>query len=264
MDPLQKEEEFHDDWASTIDVNAVLVDELATSCTSPEIQMILEALGDIDGLSILELGCGAGEGSTLFAKRGADVTATDLSSGMLATAERLAERHNVSIRTHKCSATDTGLEDASFDVVYAANLLHHVDIDATLKEVARVLKSGGTFVAWDPVHYNPLINLYRRMATEVRTDDEHPLKAADLKLFGNHFSSVSSQGTWFTTLAIFLKFYLWDRVDPNKERYWKKIVLEHEKLEPLYSPLKRFDDMILNALPFLKWMCWNMVIVATK
>ena len=46
----------------------------------------------------------------------------------------------------------------------------------------RALKPGGMFFSYDPLTYNPLINVYRRMATAVRTTDEAPLTVADIRL----------------------------------------------------------------------------------
>jgi ubiquinone/menaquinone biosynthesis C-methylase UbiE len=261
---FRKEEEFHDSWADTINVADVMVNEFFEACTSPENRIILEKLGDVRGKKILELGCGAGEASVYFAKLGAEATATDLSSGMLRVVEEVATMHGVSVETRQTASDSLDFADESFDIVYAANLLHHVEISPTLAEVERVLKPGGIFAAWDPLAHNPLINIYRRMATEVRTEDEHPLKMSDLRLFRQRFEDVSYNTTWFFTLWIFLSFFLIERVDPNKERYWKKILLEHRRLENRYRFLERLDGIILRLIPFLKRYCWNIVIFARK
>jgi ubiquinone/menaquinone biosynthesis C-methylase UbiE len=263
--PHRNEEEiFHDDWADSINPSEVMVDEFFEACTSPENRIILEKLGDIRGKRILELGCGAGEASVYFAKKGAQVTATDLSSGMLRVVEQVAKLHGVKVVTKQTMSDHLDFPDANFDMVYAANLLHHVEIAPTLAEVERVLKPGGIFAAWDPLAHNPLINIYRRMATEVRTEDEHPLRMSDLRLFRQQFEDISYNTTWLFTLWIFLRFFLIERIDPNKERYWKKILLEHRRLESRYRFLERLDGMVLKMLPFLKRYCWNIVIFARK
>ncbi len=51
----------------------------------------------------------------------------------------------------------------------------HFESDTDLKTIEAMHKYGGSFVSWDPILYNPLINIYRKLATEVRTKDEHPL-----------------------------------------------------------------------------------------
>jgi SAM-dependent methyltransferase len=261
---LEKEEHFHDQWADSINIDDVIVDEFFEASTSPENRIIINKLGDIRDRKILELGCGAGEASVYFAKKGAEVTAVDISKGMLEVVQAVAKKHNVTLTTRQSYSDRLDFPDETFDIVYAANLLHHVDIMSTLKEASRVLKKGGMFVSWDPVAHNPVINVYRKMATQVRTEDEHPIEMKQIKLFLKYFSSVETEATWLFTLLIFLKFYFLDRVHPNEERYWKKILTEHRKLEKTYHRLERLDKFFLKVFPFLKRFCWNIVIVARK
>jgi len=262
--PLKEEEKFHDAWAGSINVNDLLIEESFEAVTAPENRIICAKLGRIKGKKILELGCGAGEASVFFAKRGAIVTATDISSGMLNVAKKLAKRHNTHLKTVQCFSNKTPFKEESFDIVYAANLLHHVVSDDTLKEVRRVLKKGGVFVSWDPLDHNFFINVYRRIATQVRTADEHPIQFPQLKKLNTYFKRVEIETTWFFTLLIFFKFYFIDRINPNKERYWKKIISDHKKIEKMYSFLERVDIILLKLVPGLKKYCWNVVIYAKK
>lgn len=261
---LDKEKAFHNNWAKSINIDEVMVDESFEACTCPENRIIIEKLGNIRGKKMLELGCGAGEASVYFAKKGVEVTATDISDDMLEVAQKVARKHGVSLETKKLYSKQIPFDSAAFDIVYAANLLHHVNIENTLKEVCRVLKSGGIFVSWDPLEHNPLINIYRRIASKVRTEDEHPLRMQDLKLFKKYFSNLEVDTTWFFTLWIFIKIYFIDKIDPNKERYWKKILIDHRKLERLYSRLEKTDKVFLKLFPFMKRYCWNIVIFAEK
>lgn len=261
---LKSEELFHDKWAESIDVDKIMVDEFFEACTSSENRFIIRKLGDIRGKKILELGCGAGEASVYFSKKGGDVVATDISNGMLGIVKKVAQRHNVSLQTRQICSHKIDFDDETFDMVYAANLLHHVDIESAVKEAHRVLKRGGVFVSWDPLAYNPLINIYRKMATNVRTTDEHPIKTSDLKIFRKTFSVVEFDTTWLFSLLVFVKYYLIDRVDPNKERYWKKILIEHKKLEYLYTKLEKVDRIAMKCFPFLRRFCWNIIIFARK
>lgn len=261
---LENEEHFHDIWAKSIDPANVQVDASFEACTCPENRYIINKLGDLQGKKVLELGCGAGEASVYFAKKGATVTATDISGELLKVVQRVASLHKVRVNTKQCYSHSLDFEDDTFDIVFAANLLHHVDIEATLKESQRVLKKGGAFVSWDPLAHNPLINIYRRIATEVRTEDEHPLRMEQLALFNKFFSNVETSGKWFFTLFIYIKFFCVDWVNPNKERYWKKVIVEHKKLEPLYNRLERLDNYVLGKMPYLQRFCWNIVVIGKK
>ncbi len=260
-----RERAFHDAWADSIDPASVEVQASFTGCTSPEGAWIAEQLGDLRGKRLLELGSGAGEGAVFFATKGADVVATDLSPGMLKVVEEVARLHKTKVATAVASADDlSAFPDASFDVVYAANLLHHVDIAACLDEVRRVLKPGGVAAFWDPVAHNPAINVYRRMAMAVRTEDEHPIRRQDMALFAARFSEVRTRFFWLSALLVFVKFYLVDRIHPSSDRYWKLIITKEAELRPWVKPLMALDRAILAVIPPLKWWCWNMSIVARK
>jgi len=264
QDLLKKEEAFHDNWANIIDIDEVKVDECFEACTAAENKIILKRLGDIEGKKILDLGCGAGEAAVYFAKKGAEVTAVDISRGMLDVVQKVATKHGVYVNTNKASSYETGFRENTFDIVYTANLLHHVDIERTLSEINRVLREGGVFVSWDPLAYNPIINIYRKIAKTLRTQDEHPIKMKDLQIFRKYFSRIEINTTWFFTLLIFIKYFFFDRIDPNKVRYWKKVITEHKRLEKLYCRLEKIDYKFLKIFPFMKRYCWNIVIFAFK
>jgi SAM-dependent methyltransferase len=262
---LETEREFHDAWAGSEDIESIDVRVANETCTAPEMRYITHRLGDIRGKRLLDVGCGLGEASVYFALLGADVTSSDLSQGMLDAACRLAQLNGVKINPHISDAEDLRLPaEAQFDVIYAGNLLHHVDIDQTLSRIKCHLAPGGVFVSWDPLAYNPAINVYRRMATDVRTPDEHPLKFRDIQLFRKHFDAVETRYFWLTTLVIFLIMALAQRRNPNKERFWKVVVQEGEKWRWLYQPLEKLDRLLLSVFSPLRLLCWNVVIVSSK
>ena len=224
---------------------------------------IVERLGDIKGKKLLDVGCGLGEASVYFALLGADVTSSDLSQGMLNAASELADRNGVSITKHIASAEDMQLgKDDKFDIIYSGNLLHHVDIKATLERIKPHLADDGVLVTWDPVHYNPIINIYRSMAMDVRTPDEHPLKIKDIKTFESLFPNVTTKYFWLTTLIIFIIMAVGQRRHPNSERYWKVVIAESEKWAWLYNPLETLDKILLKLFPPLKFLCWNVVVIS--
>ena len=262
---VEVEREFHDQWADQLDPAEVLVRKSFEGVTAPEGRWIRAQLGDLAGKQLLELGSGAGEGAVYFALQGANVTATDLSPGMLKVVDRVAALHGVKVSTKVSTAEDlSAFPDASFDVVYAANLLHHVNIATCVGEVHRVLKPGGLAAFWDPVEYNPAIQAYRKLATAVRTPDEHPMRRADVALIRSRFSEMRSRFFWLTALAVFVRFYLIDHIHPSSDRYWKRILTHESELKALVGPLLALDRAIIAVIPFLKWWCWNVAIVARK
>ncbi|GAB4366527.1 MAG: hypothetical protein Kow00121_03990 [Elainellaceae cyanobacterium] len=261
---LRKEQEFHDQWAAAIDVEGIRVRDYFEACTAPENRFILKHLGDVRGKYLLDLGCGAGENSVYFASRGARCVASDYSPGMVEVALKLAERNQVAVEGRVINAMAIDIPDNTFDIVYASNLLHHIpNPKLTIREMHRVLKPGGVACFWDPLKHNPVINVYRRMATEVRTEDETPLDINIVNFVQSLFSQTTYDTFWIATLWIFLQFYLIEKVNPNKERYWKKIIIEQERLAPEYLALEKLD-FFLKKLPLMKRFAWNLAVVARK
>lgn len=257
-----KERAFHNAWASSEDIENIDVRKANEVCTAPEMRYIMQRLGDIRDKRLLDMGCGLGEASVYFALLGANVTSSDLSQDMLDATCRLAQANGVSVKPHVAAAEDMHLSpDALFDIIYAGNLLHHADIAQTLSRIKPHLAAGGVVVTWDPLAYNPVINIYRTMATDVRTPDEHPLKRRDIKLFRKYFGNVETRYFWLSTLLIFLIMALVQRRNPNKERFWKVVVQEGDKWRWLYRPLEKLDRILLKIIPPLRLLCWNVVIV---
>src|SRR5437660_1473086 len=154
---------------------------------------------------------------------------------------------------------------SSYDLIYAANSIHHVQNRALLFEQMRqALKPGGMFLSYDPLAYNPLINLYRRMATAVRTPDESPLTRADVRLARRYFHRVGHREFWISALLLFVKYYLKDGVHPNQDRYWvKRILLETPERLWWWTPLRALD-CALTRIPLVRWLAWNVVCGAKR
>ncbi len=262
---LEIEEKFHDDWAKSESIDDIDVIKMNESITAPEMRYITNIMLTHGGTTLLDVGSGLGEASVYFATKGLDVTALDISQGMLVFSKNLALKNNLNINTVHSTAESLNIKrDKKFDIIYVGNLFHHVDIEETLSKLTRHLNENGILVSWDPLAYNPAINVYRNIATDVRTEDEHPLTLTDFKIFKKHFSIVNKKYFWFTTLIIFFVMYFVQRRNPNEERYWKKIVDEGHKWLWLYKPLEYFDKIFLFIFPFIRPLCWNVVIVAKK
>jgi SAM-dependent methyltransferase len=120
----------------------------------------LDVLGEVRGLRVLELGCGAAQWSVALAKRGAKPIGLDLSGRQLAHARRARGRARVSLPLVQASAEQLPFAGGSFDIVFADHgALTFTDPHRSIPEVARVLRPGGLlafsqespihFVAWD-------------------------------------------------------------------------------------------------------------------
>jgi ubiquinone/menaquinone biosynthesis C-methylase UbiE len=106
----------------------------------------LQILGDVIGMDVLELGCGEAEWSRALAKLGARPVGLDVSPKRLARARAALAKDGLDFPLVEAPAEDVPLPDASFDVVfcdYGATLF--ADPHTVVPEVARLLRSGGTF-----------------------------------------------------------------------------------------------------------------------
>ena len=104
----------------------------------------LRVLGDLVGLDVLEIGCGAGHSAAAVARAGARVTALDLSAAQLAEA-RVVVGDAVTLVEGDAEALPVA--DARFDLVFADHgAPTFCDPERLVPEVARVLRPGGRFV----------------------------------------------------------------------------------------------------------------------
>jgi len=108
----------------------------------------LRLLGNLKGKSILEIGCGGAQCSIAFAKKGAKVSAMDLSSEQLKFAKALAKKHNVKISFYQGDIKNLKqIKSNSQNIVFSAFALQYIDdLLKCFKEVKRVLKKDGKFV----------------------------------------------------------------------------------------------------------------------
>ncbi len=109
----------------------------------------LRVVGEVRGQRLLDLGCGNGYLSRRFARAGADVVGVDASAPVIARAKAREAKNPLGIRYLASDATQRiPLESETFDIV-ASNmvLMDMEDAEGAIREAARVLRSGGRFVA---------------------------------------------------------------------------------------------------------------------
>ena len=107
----------------------------------------LNLLGDVNGLDVVELGCGTAYFSAWLARRGARVVGVDPTPAQLATARRLQAETGIEFPLIEAIGEDVPLPDSSFDLVlseYGASLW--ADPYRWIPEAARLLRPGGRLV----------------------------------------------------------------------------------------------------------------------
>lgn len=96
---------------------------------------------------LVDVGCGTGISSRLFAERGIPVLGIDPNAEMRCKAEQAAAQAGEKAPVYQeGKAEETGLPDASADAVLAAQAFHWFEQAATLREFHRILKPGGWVV----------------------------------------------------------------------------------------------------------------------
>lgn len=104
-------------------------------------------LGDVNGLDVVELGCGTAYFSARLARRGARPVGVDPTPAQLATARRMMEKTGVTFPLVKAPAERVPLPDGSFDLAvseFGASLW--ADPALWVPEAARLLRPGGRLV----------------------------------------------------------------------------------------------------------------------
>lgn len=101
----------------------------------------------VAGKRVLVPGCGFGEDAIRLRCLNAKVSAFDLSPEVIDIASRRAAKlGQPDIDFRVMTSESMGYPDNFFDVVLFVDILHHVDIPATMREIRRVLKSGGIVI----------------------------------------------------------------------------------------------------------------------
>ena len=134
----------YDQWASSYDDDANPLPVL-------EGPLVEELLAVVDGLEVLDVGCGTGRHALSLASRGARVTAVDFSDRMLERARQ--KRGDAKISFQVCDLTKPlPFAAATFDRVLCALVLDHIaELESLFNEMRRVCRPSG-FVVISTVH----------------------------------------------------------------------------------------------------------------
>jgi 2-polyprenyl-6-hydroxyphenyl methylase/3-demethylubiquinone-9 3-methyltransferase len=101
----------------------------------------------VEGLRVLDVGCGGGLLAEPLAQLGCRVTGVDPSRRSLDVARAHADASGLDIGYVHGVAEALPADDGTFDVVVCCDVLEHVtDLDATIREAARVLRPGGMYL----------------------------------------------------------------------------------------------------------------------
>jgi SAM-dependent methyltransferase len=188
---------------------------------------------------VLELGCGAGDLSAELVRRGAVLTALDVSPALV---ERARRRVDATFLV--APAERTGLPDEAFDLAVGKWVLHHVDVSAAAAELRRVLRPGGRAAFFENQDRNPLLRLARRRLWGsgrlhwVGTEDERPLSRSDFAVLARAFEHVELS---------YPSLYFFEALSR---------ALGHR----LHGPLSAADRWVWRRLPAARPWSWHVLV----
>src|SRR5262245_21259582 len=146
------------------------------------------------GRRVLDYGCGDGACSCMLAEHGAFVTGIDISDISVRNSEHAARTWGLGTRAtfRVMDAESMSFPSNSFDIVCETGVLHHLDLDRAMAEIARVLTPEGQAICYEAVGHNPLFQAYRRLTPHLRTayETNHILKMEHFRRLHRYFENV--------------------------------------------------------------------------
>ncbi len=165
---------------TTFDRVASLYDEARPGYPGALFDDVVSLSGLPPGGRILEIGCGTGQATVPFARRGYRILCVELGENLAAVARRkLAAYPRVEVRTG--AFEDWPAEEGAFDLVISATAFHWIDPKIAYPKTARALGSEGAIALFWNEHvqsdksegvFEAVQEIYRREAPEILDDDE--------------------------------------------------------------------------------------------
>ena len=197
---------------------------------------------------VLDYCCGIGNFTCSIAKNSAQTVGIDISEMSIKTCRQRAidEKVDQKVSFLVMDAENLEFGNGSFDIIVCMGVLHHLDIQKAYAELARVLKPSGEIICAEPLAYNPLIQLYRKMTPHLRTEweAEHILTRSSIKSAKKYFGKVETRFFHLAALAAV----------PFRNLPVFNFIL---------SILEAIDSILLK-IPILKWQAWQIVFILSQ
>lgn len=185
----------------------------------------------------LDVGCGTGLLAERVAAAGYEVTALDVSRGMLAELRRRVP----TMRTVAANGTSLPFAEDSFRLTYCVAVLHHIAepdaVRTTLTEMVRVTRQGGHILIWDHNPRNPYWPLLMRRV---------PQDTGSERLIPEHEIVTGLESGGATVLGSAQLGLVPDFVPPRVLR------------------LASVAERVVESIPGLRRLCAHNIVLATK
>jgi len=256
LDPRKQQEIDHHNMAEELllehgeDLDKVLTNMKFYSIVRKSDEYADSLFASSKGLDVLDYCCGNGHHALRLAETfGANVTGIDLSDKRVESANREAAEKGLSetCRFFVMDAEHTTFADNSFDMIYCNGVLHHLDLDAAYKELARLLRPHGKIVAAEGLSHNPIIHTYRKLTPKLRTawEMEHILSRGRIRQSKQYFDGLETRFFHLFTIA----------AAPFRKSPWL--------FNPVLTVMEWVDAVVLR-IPGFRWWAWQCVFCMTK
>ena len=226
------DERIREQWESNAEAFSGLIDGEGTPHHKKILNPCVEKLlGDVRGKKLLDAGCGEGYLARYYAKKGAEVTAIDLSQRLIEMSEQLTEEEAIKIdyRVDNVCYIESVPND-EFDVILSNLVLLNIPcIDDAINEFHRVLKMGGVLV-FSIVH--PAFNFYGPGSWEMGEKDSETKRREGLYFkVDRYFEEEEYEHEWKTRKG---------------EKFPESISFFHRTLSTYFNSLSRFGFRLLE------------------
>jgi len=204
------------------------------------------------GARVLEVGCGTGQATLEFARRGYTVLCVEPGRSLLDLAKRKLIGFPVEFRASRFE--DWPLEEGMFDLVASGTAWHWVDADIGFRKAAAALKPGGFIALFWNLHPTPykgffedVQRIYRELVPEWRGPDARQTAGQRIDEIGRQISASNH----FEEPAV--KLYSWTRAycsgDYVKllDTYSDHRALPEDRRSRLYREIKQMIDEIYGG-----------------
>jgi SAM-dependent methyltransferase len=166
---------------TTFDEEASLYDEVRPGYPEELFDDVISLSGIPAGGSILEIGCGTGQATLPFARRGYRVLCVELGENLVAVASRNLEAYPLA-EVHIGPFEEWRLQEAVFDLIVSATAFHWLDPGVAYPKVAGALRPRGSLALFWNMHvhtdaaggfFEEAQRIYEREAPEIVSPDDY-------------------------------------------------------------------------------------------
>jgi 2-polyprenyl-3-methyl-5-hydroxy-6-metoxy-1,4-benzoquinol methylase len=213
---------------------------------------MIDALGDVSGLRVLDYGCGYGGLGLYLSLRGARVWGFDLSLPAIETANKAAQRYGLPAEFAQMDAAQLTYPDEFFDLVIGFGVMHHVmKYPGTDSHLLRILKPGARALFHETLWDNPLINFARRFTMVDADAGDRPLTEREIHRYCREFRHVELEKRHM--------LYMLKRLAKLPAGDWSAPLVPR----PFWQALKAMDHGILRFRPLRRY-CGEVIVFLQK